>query len=109
MIDLRDLESRPARRDYQLRCPDCGDWVRALVILDSGKLSCRRCVDKSSQHEEAGAHEPGAPVRGREITRGGTLSQAGLRPLSAIAKSVSCVDRVRPVGGVRARGRRPKG
>lgn len=43
MIDLRHLESHKARRDYQLRCPECGQWVRALVIVDTGELICRSC------------------------------------------------------------------
>ena len=43
MIDLRDLEDRPARNGYELQCPECGQWARALLIVDTGELLCREC------------------------------------------------------------------
>ena len=45
MIDLRDLETRPARHDFELRCPRCEAWADQLMILDGGELICRGCVE----------------------------------------------------------------
>ena len=46
MIDLSTIDTRPARRGYDLQCPICGQWVRVLYILDDWRLVCRECVTR---------------------------------------------------------------
>jgi len=54
MIDLRPLETERTRRGYVLRCPQCGSWARALLIVD-WELLCRDCVEKVHSHRQVDA------------------------------------------------------
>lgn len=43
MIDLGQITWRRDRNSYELQYPNCGHWVRELLILTGYKLSCRMC------------------------------------------------------------------
>ena len=51
------IESAHRRDGWWLRCPACGAWSRELLLVDAGRLACRRC-----HTETVAALPPAAPA-----------------------------------------------
>ena len=51
LVDCSQLETRKSKKDFEIKCPCCGEWVPVILHTDRGAM-CKDCWQKEGKADD---------------------------------------------------------